>query len=347
MPKYLIDSKFGETIKTARIQNGIQAKALAEHLNKSPAYITKLERGEIKSIDSAMFDSIINYIFGDTIDKNSIVDTIYDSLKIKYSPEEIENILWFQNFSTITCKIPIPEELIDYINSILIKEKITPEYLLIRINSNDALSEEERKDTSIEDNQWFIDNSDNKRQTIRINMNQSYLSSILDKTRDRAPYIFIFCIIFYIKKILVYSDETNITSDQYKALYNDTVDTLNEFKFYSISEKNKILYNKQTTDDITEVLNSFDIENRKLLNDIISALQIYSELDVKQTNEYLSEFSKSLKWNIGFTLKITGLHYSELDKLTYESRNRFINEIEALIDKYSNTSEIKDKIEVY
>ncbi len=347
MPKYLIDSKFGEIIKTARIQNNIPAKTLAEKINKSPAYITKLEHGDIHSIDSEVFDSIITIIFGNNTNQNKTINTIYDSLKIKYTNEEIDNILWFQNFSTVVCQIPVPKDLIRYINSLMVDNNITIDYLLNRINSNEALSEDEKIDSSIVDNQWYFDNSNNHKHSIRIKMKKSYLESILSNNRDKSPYIFLFCVLFYIKKILAFHDNASISNEEYKKLFDETTDSLNQYKFYSITEKNKIIYGQKTTTDLTQVLNSFDLENLELLKNIIKAFKLYSELDVKQTNEYLNEFNNSLDWDLGFTFKLISLHYSKLKDISFNSKKSFINEIEKLIDKYSNSSEIKDKIDIY
>ena len=347
MPKYLIDSSFGETIKTARVQNNIPAKVLAEHINKSPAYITKLEHGDIKSIDIDTFNSILSCIFGNAKDQNEIVNKLYESLNIKYTNTEIEKALWFQNFSTVSCRIPISKELIEYINGLINSNDISREYLLLRINSNESLSDEEKQDKSIEENQWYIDKSDNKSQCIKLNLKESYFNSILDCKKNKAPYVYILSILYYINKIIKYNETIKISTDENKKLMHETIDTLNQFKFYSITEKEKALYNNKTNDDISNILNSFDIENKELINHIISALQIYSDIDVKQINEYLIEYNNTINWDLGFAVRILGLPFSKMDKVSFSSKKKLLNEIEQLIDKYSSTDDLIDKIEVY
>ncbi len=346
MPKYLIDSKFGETIKTARMQNNIPANKLAKHISKSPAYISKLERGEIKTIDIKVFESIISFIFGNNIDKNTIVNKIYDSLKIKYSDKEIEEALWFLNYSTVSCKIPIPKALIEHINTLLKDHNISSSYLLKRINSNESLSEKDKISPHIEDNLWYSNKNENG-EHIRINISEQYLSSVLDGTRDRSAYIFILCILFYINKIIKYQDKADITNDEYNELINQSTDTLNNYKFYSIIEKNRLLSEAKNATEISEILNSFDNNNRKLISNIITNLHMFSELDVKQTNEYLEQYCKSLEWDIGFAIKILGLPYSKLNNISFSSKKGLISEIESLIDKYSDSSDERNKIEMY
>ena len=52
MPRAIVTVGLGETIRNLRLQNKIQAKQLAAHIGKSPAFVSKLENGNIQSIDS-------------------------------------------------------------------------------------------------------------------------------------------------------------------------------------------------------------------------------------------------------------------------------------------------------
>ena len=44
MPKIVVTDKLADTIKMMRMQNGIKSKDLAEHLGKTPGYVSKLEK---------------------------------------------------------------------------------------------------------------------------------------------------------------------------------------------------------------------------------------------------------------------------------------------------------------
>ena len=52
MPRFDVTQPLAETIKTIRIQNKISSKDLAKKIGKSPSYLSKLEKAEIKSIDA-------------------------------------------------------------------------------------------------------------------------------------------------------------------------------------------------------------------------------------------------------------------------------------------------------
>ena len=143
MAKIIVTKELAETLKTLRIQNGIKSNELATKINKSPAYITKLEKGAIQTLKEEEFDKILGYILKDLSNSDEVAETLYSSLKIKYSDEEIERQLWFNNFDTVVRLIPLPIELIEEINKMIEECSINKEYLLKMINSNQFLSDEE------------------------------------------------------------------------------------------------------------------------------------------------------------------------------------------------------------
>ena len=62
MPKIVVTDKLADTIKMMRMQNGIKSKDLAEHLGKTPGYVSKLEKCKINiTIDKL---SILANYFG-------------------------------------------------------------------------------------------------------------------------------------------------------------------------------------------------------------------------------------------------------------------------------------------
>ena len=61
MPRAVVTPELTEILRSIRLQNKIQAKLLAEHIGKSPAYISKLESGNIQTIDTRELYMILQY----------------------------------------------------------------------------------------------------------------------------------------------------------------------------------------------------------------------------------------------------------------------------------------------
>ena len=78
MAKVYVTQELAETIKSIRLQNKILSKDLANIIDKSPAYVTKLEKGEIQTIDIDELNKIFNYIIGDDTSFDETIQKIID-----------------------------------------------------------------------------------------------------------------------------------------------------------------------------------------------------------------------------------------------------------------------------
>ena len=347
MPRAEVTQGLAETIRIIRLRNKIKSKELASLINKSAAYISKLEKGDIRSIDFDELNIILHYISKEESDID-LTEQIYKSLKIRYSDQEIERELWFYNYDTVKCLLPIPRELIQEINDSIKTFGISRQYLLLRINSNERLSESEKYDESIPFNQWYINNMEQPQaKSIKIKITETELNGILDMSIDVASYIFIFCIVFYLLKIKEYKEQVIISDEQYECLTKETTEKLNSYKFYSISEKNSLLSAEQTKEDAYNILNSFDKDNIAIINDIISGFHVASEQNIKAVNEQLQSFRENMHWDLGFMLKLISLNFNSLQKTNVSNKKELLSEIENLIKKYYSLQDVQNKLEIY
>lgn len=346
MPKIVVTDRLADTLKMLRMQNGIKSKDLAEHLGKTPGYISKLEKQEVKNIEIETVESIFSFILGEDYKKTEIWEQIYASLQIKYSKSEIEEEIWFTNFDTVHRYIPIPDSIIDFLNQKISELNVTRELLLKRINANEALSEEEINNTKLKPNLWYPATT-GKGSSIKIEMSEKILSNILDKETPSIPYIFIFCILYYLLKIENYGNVVKIEEDENKMLFKETTSILNSHKFYSIIERDNIVSRAQSKEEVQELLGSFDNDNAKLISEILGELKFASELDIRTTNERLTEFLKNLNTDVWFALKIASLNYHLLEAVDMPQKKEFIKDIESLIKKYTDNQKNIKNTETY
>ena len=346
MPRAIVTPELAETLRGIRLQNKIQAKNLATHIGKSPAFISKLESGNIQTIDTKELYSILQFISGEH-NSTELAEQIYTSLRFKYSSKEIEEQLWFTNYDTVECLLPIPDDLIDDITTRLGILGISRSYLNARINANEALPTEDINDDSIEFNQWYHQSCmGGNAQSIKIKLSEKQMSAILDKEVDVAPYVFVFCILFYILKIEKYNSTIELSDDENSELMRMTTDILNSHKFLSISEKNNLIAEKESQEEVQEILSSFDNANIEILSDIISGFRFASEHNIKTTNEQLQAFSQNMHWDLGFMLRVISLDFKSMERTSFSNKKALLSEIEKLISEYAQLSD-KHNIEEY
>ncbi len=345
MPKIVVTDRLADTLKMLRTQNGIKSKDLAAHIGKTPGYVTKLEKKEVKNIELEMVDSIFSFLLGEDYQKTEIWEKIYASLQIKYSKEEIEEEIWFSNFDTVYRYIPVPDSIVDYLNEKIEELNVSRELLLSRINANEALSTEEINDPNIVYNIWYP--VKNGSTSIKIKMSEKRFSNILDKKALSSPYIYVFCILYYLLKIEKYGEIVKIDDLQNQKIFRETTSILNSHKFYSIAERNNIVREAQTKEEIRSLLSSFDNDNALLINKILNKLKLASDMDIRITNERLSGLLENLNKNIWFTLKVVSLDYHLLDSIDTDQRKEFLKDVESLIQKYTDNQKNIKNTETY
>lgn len=347
MAKVYVTQELAETIKSIRLQNKILSKDLAASIDKSPAYITKLERGDIQTIDVDELNKIFNYIVGKDSSFDETVQKIYSVLKYNYTDEEIEKQIWFSNYDTTKRKIPIPTALIDEINARLEIAEISRVYLRKRINANESLSQTEIENVDIPFNQWYSpENKPKGAQSIKINITEDILNGILDKTIDVTKYIFLLAISYYLIKIEKFKDVVDIDDDE-NSIMADAIELLSKHKFYSLTAKSNALDAAASHEEQLELLNSFDKKNYELVNSILRKIQLISDDDIKTTNKYLECFYKNLDWDLGFTFKIISLEFYRLENKGYSVKKELVDKIEKLVNEYIEISNNKTLIEKY
>ena len=348
MARAIVTPELADTLRTLRIQNKIQAKNLATHIKKSPAYISKLESGNIQTIDTVELYEIIQFISGNTADQTELAEKIYASLKFKYSKKEIEEQLWFTNFDTVERQIPVPESLIDELNGLMERKQISLHQLLSRINANEALTEAENTNESLAYNQWYYLNGQvGQGSSIKIKMSEDQLQALLSKQSDVSPYVFVLCTALCILKIDRFDSQVNISPEDNEELMANAIDLLNAHKFFSIAEKDRLLQERQPQDEISDLLSSFDKDNINIINEIISGFQFASECNIKATNKQLKAFCENMHWDLGFMLRIISLDFKSLEKTSVSNKRNLIKEFEKALEEYAHLPDEQNKIEMY
>ena len=349
MSRAVVTPELAETLRNLRLENRIQAKDLADHIGKSRAFISRLENGTIKSIDSKDLLTILNYILDTGGNLDDSLEKIYSLLEFKYTQQEIREQLWFTNYDTVERYIPIPEDLVSYMNQLIDELGITQEYLLSRINANESLTQSEIDDPSIPYNQWYrrTESSNTLDSSIKLQISKDTLHGILSGELDTTPYIFILGILFYLLKIKRYPDRIEISHEEYEELFKDTIDCLNRYKFYSISERNRLMSSQNSSADNDELLSVHDIENRDALSRINSYFKMISDLNIKYANKSLTAFGDNLASDIGFMMRIIGIDYTALDHVSVSNKKELLEEIQKLVSKYSALPEEANIIETY
>ena len=339
--------ELADKIKELRLINKIKAIDLAEHLKKSSAYITKLENGDIKTLE---YDELLT-IFHFLSKNDDDIGKIIDKLTLEVDPKELEDQTWFINFDTVERKIPIPTDLIDYMNKKISDLGLTVSYVVEYVNKNedllDIISEYNIDVNLFECNLWHTKYINDKPITfIIMKLDLEEIKRILKKKVDTTTYVTIQAVLYNLFR-LEHGLDNPLPEEINRKYHEKVIETLNSFKFYSSIEKSKVLENAVTKQEFDSLLSEFDLTNQKLINELLGHLSFLSNFNVKYTNTKLSLLNRNFKWDPGYILAIASLPFCELENISKSLKSNLLNDIRILIDEYKNKPEAEKTIEVY
>jgi len=351
MAKYDVTPELAETIKSVRIQNHVSAKAVAGFIGKSQSYISKLEKGDIKTIQETDLTRILQYIYRDEENfqdfLNNTLAKLLNTLELRYSDKDIDEQLWFYNYDTVLRYIPIPGEMIDDINLRLESLHISCQEICDRINTNEDISPEVINTDQYPFNEWqaFVVDHQVKFQFIKMKVLCSEIEKILTKECISCNYITMLSLVYYLLKME--RDLHQIEEDKKAEIMKEAHSYLNDHKFFSLSEKNKLSQQAKNQSELDGLISSFDRKNAALLSEILVSFRVFSDIDIAKTNRYLETLVKNLKWDNSFTMTFLSLPFFELSTMGYTTKKQILVEIQQIIEKYKNLPATQKQMEVY
>ena len=341
MSKVNITENLGVLLKNLRTQYNIKAVDVSKLLGKTGAYITKLEKAEIKTIDFEDLIKILKFITGNKENFDKAIEKLISEINLQYTDEEIKKEEWTLNVDTVARILPITEDLSKYISDKITELKITPLELSKYINSNFELCD----DIDIENspkNLWVFNNG---HPYIVMDVSEKEIEDIISGLKTSSNYVTIQAIILSLNKIAKY---------ELNEAYSITKKTLNDFGFYTLSEKykrmknineknklNNLLANKDNED-----LNSFDRLNISLLASVVEHISAFSHIDVEYTNSKLKTMVNNFNSDAPLEIAMLGIDIQKLKTIDIKLKREFIEEINNLIDSYSTKVLKENKVDL-
>lgn len=327
-----------DTIKKYRKEVGLRGDTLARALKKNTSYISQLETGKIKTIDTSLLTQIFEEIFKDekTTDKNKKIEDILKQLNFSLSDKELKRQSWMRVMDLQERLIPIPDSIISYIKDKLEKLNLTSEELINIVNQNQDLYDSNYSEDELdkmEDNKVYVTRTNNAESTrIKFNLDSTFLSDILDKKIVRCNFITMQGIIYNI--LLKEGIDKNIA-------YDNAQDILFEHKFYTMLKKQHLEKNSDN-------LAPYDVQFRKNLNTLADLLNTINNHQPDFLNHILEPFIKNIEKEPSLTLSIIKRDLTSLHKMSKENKANFISDFTELISKYeTNSVEDQKKIETF
>lgn len=348
MVRFHVSPELSDAIKAVRVQNNIASKDLAAHIGKSAAFITKLEKCEIKTIKEEELTKILEFIIRDKDSFSEKLETLVDTMVLRATPDRLEQQSWLLNFDQIVCRIPLSNELAEDILYQMSSHGITAEELSAEICKNSELDEDIREDDSIPYNKWQEAISDGNAiyTYIKLKYSATEIEDVLHKVTD-TNYTCVFAIVRFLRYLTNYSSGTPITDEIVTELSTYTTQYLNSYKFYSIAERKRLQHAAKTQAELSDRLSEVDKKNSELKSRFSRVMEVLSDMDVEKTNQDLDILLKNFQWDAAFTLRLLSFPFHELGDISFANKKQFIVKIASLLEEYKMLPTAQKSLECY
>lgn len=351
--KIKLSESIGLQLKEFRTQYKVKSKEIAELLGKSPAYISKLEKGQIQQIDKKELVKISNYITKSKEGYNLFCEKIAK----RADQEELDNNLWLLNFDLLERKIPVTKDVVHIIKDKMEKLNYTADQLSEYINKNEDLSIEFLEEHAInpdlvEKNVWVefreADSIEYPHGLIFLNYPGDRIQRFIDGKILKCEYMFPYAMLYHLRKE-AHKQSGDTYDDKLIANCKEEAESLLlQNKFYSLSIKTKMSTQIKSTEEYSKILSEFDMENMKYISQLLQSISFLSQYDVEYTNQKLEKIVDNFEKNDqSFVLAFMSLSLAEIGELHSSYKREFLNKVEELIGEYANKGKTEKEIEKY
>lgn len=336
MPKYEVTSNMGAALKNLRIQKNIKAIDVARAINKTGAYISKLEKGVLNTIETKDLYKIIEFLSHDTEEIDETLSSLLKNTNLKFSKAESRKEEWILNLDYFYRHMPVPKEYSEYVANKLKELDISIEQLVMYINSNIDLYNDDTFSTELldssEKNHWYFNNGYSY---IVVEVEPENIKHIIYDKNATSNYSLLLCILVSLFRL------EKTPKDE---AYEKAKERLHEYKILSLSEKTDIM---NTYDNLEKMHTVLDQRNNKRLPE--ADRKLYTQLydftqrccsfadihDMNYVNNKLSMLLSNLIHDPILFMGFIGVDLSQLQDCDIQIKKDFVRAVQELVTEYS------------
>lgn len=306
--------ELGMVLKNFRIENKTTAKSITEEFNRASSYVSKLEKGDIKKIDSDFLIQLCNYI---SKSENGLSDFL-NKLSQSYTDFSNETKLIIMNIDDLLLEHTVPSKLIEEMNNYLNTHNLTIDQLTDKVNANEDISDREGYE-NFPTNIWYEKDSNIDDVVIKLSIPSSYIEDLFNQKISTIHRVIIEAILYSLYKL------GNEKNPKYT-----TQDTLELYHFIPARRVIKI-----TPDNIDDIFGGLEPDTANALKDVTDGLKLITTISKNYGSKRIKQISNNMKEDLGFSFAYMSINLEELEKKERNTKKRFLEELKTLIDKYS------------
>jgi len=304
----------GMALKNFRIENKVTAKSITEKFNRASSYISKLEKGDIKKIDGNFLIQLCNFITGSS---NGLADFL-SRLAQSYKGFTDESKIIIMNIDDLLYEHTIPSKLVEEMNKYISSHNISILKLVETINANDDISQ--RGDyENLPKNIWYASDNDIDNASIKLSVPLSYVEDLLNGKIATIYRVIAEAILYALYRCGNEKNARDIANDK--------------LKLYNIMPMRLVI--TITPENVENIFGGLEPDASDALKDVVSQLRLITTLTKEYGSKRIKQICSNLAEDLGFCFAYMSVDIVELEKKDKEKKQQFLDELKALVEKFS------------
>lgn len=306
--------ELGMALKNFRIENKVTAKSITEKFDKASSYVSKLEKGDIKKIEGDFLIQLCNYIAGSERGLSDFLNRLTQS----YKEFTNETKLIVMNIDDLLLEHTVPINLVLEMNDYLSSHGLTTAQLVDMVNANGDIADREDYE-KFPINIWHENNFDIDNAAIKLSIPSIYIEDLLNQKIVTIHRVIIEAILYSLYKL----------GKEEKPHYV----AHNKLDLYHLLPARSVI--RVTPDNIDNIFGGLEPDTADALKDVTSGLKLITTISKSYGAKRIKQIASNMDEDLGFCFAYMSVDIVELEKKDKDKKKQFLEELKALVEKYS------------
>ena len=339
--KFDVTPELASLLKTMRVRHGVSSKDVAEHLGKSPSYLSKLEGGGVRTIENEQLRDMLCFIAGGAGFYDAVLPKVAGLLLGTIEGSRLIDQVWFLHYDVIERPVTLPEGMAREIAHSFESMHVAPCQVADFINSN----VDSEMSTAFPANQIVaMDYNGSRRLLIRADFPENAVEQVIRGKAPKTSYIILHTVVHTMFRMQRYPGvHTKLPPADAIELLGSTAEYMGRWEIHSLVGFSHFL----ASDEFIAGQMPLASAQSGIVERIAAQLSEIVDHDSLNAISDLNAFSKTLDWDPAFALKAIGLPFHKLNGMSFANKRKLIEEMASLVERYESMDDFERKIESY
>lgn len=339
--KFAVTPELATLVKTMRAQNALATKETAEHLHKSPSYLSKLEGGEIKTIQQETLTDLLLFTTRSSDFFGEALPAAWRALQSFMEPGRLLYQVWLIQYDTVERKVAIPPGMAEDLMRQLEGMGAGVDRLVALANRNI----DSEMTGSLPANQIIcLDYEGRPRLMARADIDPAVVKDAMEGRGRTLSYLTVNNVVYTLFRMLRCPDaQTKLPPKDAVDVLRCTASYMDRWGLHSLTSFSHLVSSDEFISQQVPLVHG----GEGVLERVHERMGEIARHDAVNATSQLNTFLNTVEWDPSFALKLVGIPFSDLGPLSFNAKKHLLDDIQALLDKYDSLPDVEKRIENY